>query len=148
MNMALRKKFLEQYKNTGIESVVLSATPHKRVSLLYEGALRHIRQAQLAAARKDIEKKAFHTGKSMDIISGLRSVLDHEKGGDLAGQLDALYEFMLRYLLEASKENSAEKYQVVQELIETLKDGWDNMPDEYKHLDESALEKLRQQLKA
>lgn len=143
MNAASRQKVLNAYKQTGLESVVLSAMPHKRVSLLYDGAMRHAKLAQMAAERKDIPAKALHTGKAMDIISGLRAVLNHEHGGELAQQLDALYDFMLRFLLEASKDNSPEKYATVVELITTLKEGWDGMPEEYKNLDDQALEQLR-----
>lgn len=141
--MQMRRKLLDQYKNTGIESAVLSATPHKRVALLYDGAIRHVRQGRLAAEQGNIERKSFHTGKAMDIVSGLRSVLDHEHGGELAAQLDALYEFVLRYLLEASRDNAVDKYDVVVEVLETLQDGWNNMPDHYRNLDDGALGAMR-----
>ncbi|WP_294946254.1 flagellar export chaperone FliS [Sulfurivirga sp.] len=145
MNAALRSKLSQAYANTGLESVVLSATPHKRVSLLYDGAVRHVRLARIAVEKKDIPAKARHTGKAMDIVSGLRSVLNHEHGEQLTSQLDALYEFILRHLLEASKDNSADKYQTVLEILETLKDGWDNMPEEYRRMDDAQLERLRAQ---
>ena len=143
MNAALRNKLSQAYASTGVESIVLSATPHKRVSLLYDGAIRHARLAKIAVEKKDIPAKANHTGKAMDIVSGLRSVLDHDQGAELASQLDALYDFILRHLLEASRDNSPEKYQTVIEILETLKDGWDNMPEEYRNMDESQLVRLR-----
>ncbi len=143
MNMHARKKLLDQYRNTGIESAVLSATPHKRVALLYEAAIRHVRLARMAVEKRDIENKSLNTGKAMDIVSGLRSVLDHEKGGELAAQLDALYEFVLRYLLEGSKDNDTAKYDVVIEVLETLQDGWNNMPESYRTMDDGALQRLR-----
>ncbi len=143
MNTVVRQKVLNAYKQTGLESMVLSATPHKRVSMLYEGAIRHANLAKMAINRKDIAAKALHSGKAMDIISGLRSVLNHEQGGQLAQQLDALYDFMLRHLLEANKENSEAKFNTVIELLTTLKEGWDGMPEEYKNLDDQALSKLR-----
>ncbi len=145
MNTSMRKKLLDQYKNTGIESAVLSATPHKRIALLYENAIRHVRLAKVSVEKGNIEQKSLHTGKAMDIVSGLRAVLDHEKGGELAAQLDALYEFVLRYLLEASRDNAADKYDVVIEVLETLQDGWNNMPERYRMMDDSELNQLRSQ---
>lgn len=145
MNMAMRQKFLNQYKNTGIESAVLGATPHKRVSLLYDGAIRHVRLAKLAAEQRNIEQKSLHTGKAMDIVSGLRASLDVEKGGELAQQLDALYDFVLRYLLEGSKDNDPEKYAVVKEILQTLYEGWNAMPDTYRAMGDEELNRLRVQ---
>jgi flagellar protein FliS len=138
-----KQKILQQYKNTDVESQVFSATPHKRVSFLYEAAIRHARLAKIAAEKKQIEPRALNTGKLMDIVSSLRASLDHGKGGELAQQLDALYDFILRHALEASKTSSPEKYDVIVELLSTLKDGWDNMPEKYRVLDDGALEKLR-----
>jgi len=143
MSMVMRQKFLNQYKNTGIESAVLSATPHKRVALLYEGAIRHARMAMLATEQGNIEQKSLNTGKAMDIVSGLRSSLDHEKGGELARQLDALYDFVLRYLLEGSRDNDPDKYAVVLDVLETLQEGWNAMPEKYRNMDDQSLEGLR-----
>ncbi len=138
-----KQKILQQYKNTDVESQVFSATPHKRVSLLYGAAIRHARLAKIAAEKKQIELRALNTGKLMDIVSSLRASLDHEKGSELSQQLDALYDFILRHALEASKTSSPEKYDLIIELLSTLKEGWDNMPEKYRTLDDSALEKLR-----
>lgn len=143
MNYMARKKLLDQYKNTGVESAVLSATPHKRVALLYENAIRHARLAKMAVEKKNVEQKSMHTGKVMDIVSGLRAVLDHDKGGELAGRLDALYEFVLRYLLEASRDNAPDKYDVVIEILEMLADGWNSMPESYRVMDDAELSQLR-----
>jgi len=141
--MLNKEKLLQQYRNTGVESQVLSAGPHKRISLLYEGAIRFTRLARIGAEKGNIEARGVNTGRLMDIVGSLSASLDHDRGGELAQQLASLYDFILRYALEASKDSDPEKYRVIEEILQTLKDGWDNMPEKYRLLDDQALERLR-----
>ncbi|RME59209.1 flagellar export chaperone FliS [Candidatus Parcubacteria bacterium] len=141
--MLNKAKLLRQYKNLDVESQVFSATPHKRVSLLYEGAIRFTRQARLALENRNYEAKGVNTSRLMDIVSSLRAGLDHEKGGELSRQLDAIYAFILKHALDASKELDVQKYRDIEDVLGILKDGWDNMPEKYRMLDDGALEKLR-----
>ena len=143
MSFKRHRRMLNQYQNTALESAVLSATPHRRVTMLYEAAIRHTRLAKMAVEMKNIEHKSANTSKAMNIISGLRAMLDTEAGGELGAQLDSLYDFIIRHLFEASKENSADKYATVIELLETLLDGWQNMPESYQRMSDQDLRRMR-----
>jgi len=66
-------------------------------------------------------------GKSIAIIGGLREALDHEVGGELAANLDRLYEYMIRRLTEANRKNDPAVLAEVAGLLQEVKAGWDGI---------------------
>jgi flagellar protein FliS len=65
-------------------------------------------------------------GKAISIVGGLRSSLDMD-AGELSERLDQLYEYINLKLLEASKQNDAEKVNEAIQLLKTIKSGWDEI---------------------
>jgi flagellar protein FliS len=88
--------------------------------MLFDGCLKFLRLCKDGLEKKDISKFAKYLSKSQAIISELMVTLDFEKGGQIAKDLDRLYEFMLFYLTEANIEKNPKKIQKVIELMETI----------------------------
>jgi len=130
--MSVNLGAMNQYKSVDLGSAVASASPHQLIAMLYDGALTALATAKGCIVRKDIEARTKQLNKANAIILGLRDFLDHEKGGEVAVNLDALYEYMTRTIMEANAEQSSEKIQEVIELILELKIGWNGMPLEIK----------------
>lgn len=119
---------LKQYRQLGLETQINSASPHRLIQLLMEGALERLNGAKAAMERGDTATKGALIGKAMGIISGLRSSLDMSvEGSDLPERLDNLYDYMGRRLLEASAFNKAEMVVEVIDLLKTVKSGWDGI---------------------
>jgi flagellar protein FliS len=110
--------------------------------MLYEGALDRLAQAKGAMLRKDYETKAKLTNRVIEILTSLRGSLDFEKGGEVADNLYALYDFMIRHVLKASAKNSPEMLEEVAELLREVKAGWDEMPDEYRRMSKAEIDKM------
>ena len=70
--------------------------------------------------------------QAQDIISYLSETLDFEDGGDLAYELDALYNYMNRELLESARQDDFERLQPVAEILDTLHEGFKDAVEEYK----------------
>lgn len=121
------KEALKQYKQVGLEAEVNQASPHRLIQLLFAGALDRLAVAQGAMDRGDIPTKGLYIGKVISIIGGLRASLDMEAPGELPANLDGLYEYMERRLLEASTKNDLVMLAEVAELLKTLKSGWDEI---------------------
>lgn len=141
MNAMVRNRFLQQYTQTNMQTGIEGATPHRLVQMLYEGALDIIAQAKGAMIRKDYEIKAKRINHAITIITGLRAGLDHEKGGAIADNLNALYDYMVRRLFEASSKNEISMLDEVSELLREVKSGWDEMPENYRRMSKAELEK-------
>jgi len=120
---------INQYANISKSSSIESATPHQLIAMLFDGALSRLNVARGCMERRDFAGKGENLGKAITIISGLQNFLDMEKGGDLAKNLDALYDYIGRILLEASIRNEISKVDESINLIKTIKEGWDGISD-------------------
>lgn len=70
--------------------------------MMYEGAIKFLKQAKQGLEANDIAKFCRFLSKGQAIIAELMNTLDFEKGGKIAHDLDRLYDFMLFYLTEAN----------------------------------------------
>lgn len=120
---------LKQYKQVGAHSGVATASPHRLIQMLLEGALEKINLAKGYMERGEIALKGSHISWAISIIDGLRMSLDKESGGEIAQNLDDLYDYMGRRLAEANMENSVGMLNEVAGLLIEIKSAWDVVPD-------------------
>lgn len=113
-----------QYRKLDVQTLVNSASPHKLVAMLFDGALSRLAQASGYAMRGDHEGRSRCINESVAIVAGLQGSLDQEKGGELAGNLDALYDYMQRRLFRANVDNDVSAIREVMDLLRTLQDAW------------------------
>ncbi|HDZ38067.1 MAG TPA: flagellar export chaperone FliS [Marinobacter sp.] len=121
---------LQAYQRVNTQTSITDADPHKLIQLLYNGALERINMAKARMQAKDYAGKGKLISKAMEIVGGLRSFLDFEKGGDLAVRLEALYDYMERTLFEANAKNDVAKLDEVADLLRSIKGGWDGIREE------------------
>ena len=120
------------YRQVGTYSGVAEATPHRLIQMLLEGALDKIAVAKGHLGRGDVLEKGNNINWAISIINGLRGSLDFEAGGDIARNLDDLYDYMVRRLLEAHARNDAEALDEVARLLREIKAGWDSIPERFR----------------
>ncbi len=111
---------LNAYKDNS----VTTQTPGQIVVLLYEGAIRFLRQAITAIEEQKHVEKGRLINRAVDIICELNSALDLEAGGEVAQNLRRLYVFMHEYLIKANFEKDAGKVQEVIDMLEELHGSW------------------------
>ncbi|MEJ1298707.1 MAG: flagellar export chaperone FliS [Candidatus Sedimenticola sp. (ex Thyasira tokunagai)] len=109
------------------------ATPHRLVQMLMEGALDKIAIAKGAIERKEIQIRHDNITWAISIIDALRSSLDAEKGGEIAVNLEALYLYMGKRLVEGGATNDIRALDEVASLLNEIKQAWDVMPDYIRH---------------
>lgn len=141
MNMNMTNKFAQVYANNYIETSVTEATPHKLVSMLYEGAIKNVHLMKFFIEKKDFEKKSDHSNKLLGILSALRNGVDLDVGGEVSENLFNLYDYCYRKTLEASRLNDIAILNNVQEIIETLQEAWSQMPDSIKRASKYELDR-------
>ena len=94
------RQYAEQYRQVGVTSAVADADPHKLVAMLLAGALERVRRALASLERGDQAGKGKAIGEVCAIVGHLNGSLDHEAGGEIAGNLSALYDYVLQRLTE------------------------------------------------
>ena len=120
---------LKSYNQVAVQSNTTYASPHRLIQMLLEGALEKIAIAKGHMARCHIEAKGQHVGWAISIINGLRASLDMTAGGEIAQNLDALYDYMERRLLHANLKNDAAALDEVTSLLREVKSAWDAIPE-------------------
>lgn len=128
--MSVNLNALKQYQNVDLRATVETASPHKLISMLLDGALGALAKAKGAIERDSIEERTLHLNKASEIVVGLRGSLDLEQGGEVAANLDALYDYLLRSIMQANSQSDADKVQEVMDLMLEIKQGWAEMPPE------------------
>jgi flagellar protein FliS len=118
---------LQQYQQVKTRTGIDGASPHRLIQMLFEGALERIASAKGHIQRGEMARKGEMIGKAIGIIGGLRGVLNFEVGGDIASNLDALYEYMERRLLKANIDSDLTILDEVSGLIHNIKEGWDGI---------------------
>jgi len=92
--------------------------------MLYEGAIRFLKEAIKEIAKENITAKVRLLEKVEKIIEYLLSCLDMEKGREIASNLQGLYSYMLVRLTEANLYNDVEKLEEIVKLLDTVREGW------------------------
>lgn len=117
----------KQYSHMDLQSRTDNASPHQLVQLMIDGALVRARAAIGHIERNEISQKAELISKTIAIIDGLRGSLDMEKGGQISSNLDELYLYMNKKLLQANIDNNPQHLLEVCALLEDIKSAWDSI---------------------
>lgn len=121
---------LKAYKSVAVDSQRDIASPYRVVQMLLAGALERLAQARSAIEQEKFSQRGELIGKTIDIIQQLQASLDMEAGGEVAANLENLYDFMVRELMLANSENSSERLEGVSRLLRDIKESWDAIPVE------------------
>lgn len=115
---------MQSYGHVQVNGGVQDASSHRLIGMLFEGLFTRIAQAKGAMQQKDLQNKGQKITEAMNIIVGLREFLDLEKGGELAQNLDSLYEYVQRGLLDAHLNNDASRLDECRELLMQVSGAW------------------------
>lgn len=119
------KSGVQAYQKVGLESAVLSASPHQLVVMLFDGVNSALVRARLFLEQGDISAKGMSLSKAINIIeNGLKAGLNMDVGGDLPHNLSALYDYMVRRLLHANLRNDVEAIIEVETLLMNISEAW------------------------
>ena len=129
MNMAKLHSAVQQYNQVGVSSGVEAADPHRLIQMLMGGALEKIAIAKGHMERGNVSQKGGHISWAISIIDGLRASLNLDTGGEIAQNLDDLYDYITRRLARANIENNPDILDEVSSLIRSIKSAWDEIAD-------------------
>lgn len=125
--MSAYQQQAKQYQTNELTTTIANASPHELVSLLLAGAKKNIARIKLCIENKKLDAKGELVSKTLSIVSELKRALNHEKGGEIAENLDRLYDYILRELLQAHVKNDIKKLDEIHGLLSTVAEGWDGM---------------------
>ena len=122
---ARRRQSVQAYANIGLETQVLSASPERLITLLFDGARAAMMKARLHMENGNLEGRGMALSKAIDIVdSGLKASVDQEAGGELAKNLVATYDLVIRNLLLANLNADLEKLALAEQLLTNVAEAW------------------------
>lgn len=126
------------YARVGVESDVMTASPHRLICLLFDGAAAAIRAAGMHMKSGHVEAKGKSISRALDIVNnGLLAALDMERGGELSQRLASLYDYVVRKLLYANLHNDPEALDEAGRILGDIGSAWrDIHPDKGQGSDE------------
>lgn len=101
--------------------------------MLMNGALDGIANAKGSIMRREHERRHNEITWTITVIDALRGALDFEQGGEIATNLDMLYDYMNRRLFDADIHQNTEALDEVNSLLKEVKSAWDAMPESLQH---------------
>jgi len=111
---------IQSYRRTSIKT----ADRRKIVVMLYEGMIKNINVAISAIAEKDTAQRTASVKRTLDIIQFLSAALDRDGGGEIAGNLGRLYDYIRDIVTAGNIASETPKLQEAIALLNVLLDGW------------------------
>ena len=116
------------YTRIGVQTGVVSASPHQLTLMLYDGAIATIAAAQQQMRLKNTAAKGAAISKAISIIDdGLKASLDLNVGGQMAQNLFELYLYMSQRLVYANLKNDSAALGEVAQLLQQLRGAWQSI---------------------
>jgi len=115
---------MNAYSNQYRNNQILTASPEQLLIMLYDGAIRFVRQARFAIAENRLADKAKAISKAVAIVTEFSNTLDHEIGGEIALDLSRLYDFVSRELATVNARNDAARLDPVEKVLMALREGF------------------------
>ena len=123
-----------QYRAVRSHGLVADASPTRLVQIMFEHILSYLATVSGCMQRikdnrplNDVIAKGNAMSKAIALIGQLNGTLDMERGGQVAENLRALYEYMLTRLTLANATNDARIVAEVVGLVAKIKSGWDQI---------------------
>lgn len=122
------KNAYQKYKTTSIQS----ASREKLLLMMYEGAIKFVKLAIIAAEERKIADRGASIGRAYDIVLELNNTLDHKVGGEIAKNLEQLYMFITDQLTHANLTGDSQYLRNALRILETLYEGWRRAVEQLK----------------
>ena len=120
----------QQYRKLDAQGTIEGASPHRLIQLMMERTLTKIGIARAHIERDEQRPKGAAIGDAIDLVNGLQASLNHDADERLAESFDALYDYMMRRLLEANLRDDVTILDEVAGLMKELKEAWDAIADQ------------------
>ena len=123
---------IDSYNSLDAYGRVENADGHELIRLLLDTLSVRIVEAKSCIEQDDINEKIVRLTKALNILDGLRMALNEEEGGEIAANLDDLYDYMQRRLVHANAHNDVPVLLEVKGLVDEIKDAWSQIPLEVR----------------
>ena len=119
-----RNSSLAAYQSVSVHGGVANADPHRLVQMLMDAVAERLTQARGCIERGEVGRKAKLLHSCVTLVAELRGSLNLAEGGELAQNLNNLYDYMTRQLLAANVQSDAARVTEVLGLLNEIRSAW------------------------
>lgn len=106
------------------QNQILNASPKKLVVLLYDGCIKNMKLAEISIEEGKLEAANNALIKAQDIIAELAGTLSFDQGGEIAKNLESIYDYVKTKLIEANRTKDVAAIQQASKMMEELREAW------------------------
>ena len=115
---------VDEYAKVEIRTNLESASPHRIILMMLDGAIEKLALGRGAMQSGKTAEKGANISWAISIIDGLRASLNIDQGGQIAQNLDQLYDYMGRTLVDANLHDNPNAVTEVIQLLQEIRAGW------------------------
>ena len=127
--MRANQRAIESYGQVKVSTGVSKANSVELIQMLFDGLIESMSAAKGHIQHNNISEKSKAIARASRIVLGLQGALDFEKGGDLAKNLDELYNYVTRRLLHVNARNDLQALDEIQGLMIEIRSAWESVPE-------------------
>lgn len=119
---------LNSYGAVHVSTGVVGASSVQLIQMLFDGLVDSLAAAKGHMTHGDIVRKSEQLRRAGRIVLGLQGSLDFARGGDLATNLNDLYGYVSRRLIQINASNDLAGLEEVTGLMRDIRDAWRSLP--------------------
>ena len=125
-----------QYRTNSVNT-----SPLQLIVMCYDGMSRFMRKACEAIEANDIQARVKYINKTLAIVDELQNSLDFVRGGEIARNLDRVYDYFNNELMKVGMKNDLKVLAHLETLVQDLREAWAKVAEENPTPDQSAVER-------
>lgn len=126
--MRANHRAIESYGQVKVSTGATQSNNVELIQMLFDGLIESLAITKGHIQRNNIAEKSKAIARASRIVLGLQGALDFEKGGDLATNLNELYNYVTRRLLHVNARNDLKALDEIHGLMTEIRSAWETVP--------------------
>jgi flagellar protein FliS len=126
--MRANTRAIESYGEVKVSTGVSKSNNVELIQMLFDGLIESLATARGHIQHNNISEKSKAISRASRIVLGLQGALDFDKGGDLANNLNELYNYITRRLLHVNARNDLAALDEIHGLMTEIRGAWETVP--------------------
>ena len=119
-----QNRYSANYSANQYRANSVNTSPLQLVVMCYDGMIRFMGKAKEAIETKNIADKVKYVNKTIAIVDELQNSLDFTQGGEVARNLDRIYDYFNNELMKVSMKDDLEVLAHLLTLTRDLRSAW------------------------
>ena len=126
--MRANNRAIESYGQVKVSTGVSKSNNVELIQMLFDGLIESLATARGHIQHNNMSEKSKAISRASRIVLGLQGALDFDKGGDLANNLNELYNYITRRLLHVNARNDLAALDEIHGLMTEIRGAWETVP--------------------